>query len=54
MGARHPACFLAETSGAPCVVRKALMVTVEVDPARVESPTSITKSARDTPSVFCV
>ena len=46
--------FLAETSGAPCVVRKALMVTVEVDPARVESPTSITKSARDTPSVHHV
>ena len=32
-----PVDFLAETSGAPCVVRKALMVTVEVDPARVES-----------------
>jgi hypothetical protein len=32
-----PADFLAETSGAPCVVRKALMVTVEVDPVRVES-----------------
>lgn len=28
---------LAEISGAPCVVRKALMVTVEVDPVRVES-----------------
>jgi len=32
-----PVDFLAETSGAPCVVRKALMVTVEVDPERVES-----------------
>lgn len=32
-----PAEFLAETPGAPCVVRKALMVTVEVDFARVES-----------------
>lgn len=32
-----PAEFLAEISGAPCVVRKALMVTVEVDSARVES-----------------
>jgi hypothetical protein len=32
-----PAEFLAEISGAPCVVRKALMVTVEVDSVRVES-----------------
>lgn len=29
--------FLAEISAAPCVVREALMVTVEVDPACVES-----------------
>lgn len=32
-----PAEFLAEISGTPCVVRKALMVTVEVDSVRVES-----------------
>lgn len=32
-----PAEFLAEDAGAPCVVRRALMVTVEVDPACVES-----------------
>lgn len=32
-----PAEFLPDISGAPCVVRKALMVTVEVDSARVES-----------------
>jgi hypothetical protein len=32
-----PAEFLADISGAPRVVRKALMVTVEVDSARVES-----------------
>ncbi|MDT5287082.1 MAG: hypothetical protein QOF88_1971 [Mycobacterium sp.] len=32
-----PAEFLPDISGAPCVVRKALMVTVEVDPVRVES-----------------
>ena len=32
-----PAEFLAGSQGAPCVVRKALMVTVEVDSVRVES-----------------
>jgi len=32
-----PLNFLAQISGAMCVVRKALMVTVEVDPERVES-----------------
>lgn len=37
MGARRPAEFPGRDLGAPCVVRKALMVTVEVDPERVES-----------------